>query len=130
MEMKASGLRAYGAAILAWLIPGLGHISLGRVAQGLTLGAMVWGLFFTGVCIGGHLHLLSTLETGILPKIFWFCNIGNGILYVFASFTGIAIQDNPMLQFSDYGNVFLVASGLLNYFLMLDAFDTATGRKP
>ncbi len=129
MDLRGGNFRALRTAILAWLFPGLGHISLGLVMQGLLLGLMVWGLFFTGAYLGGHLYFLSTLDAGILSRIFWFCNVGNGLLFIVAGYAGVAIQDSPMLQFSEYGNIFLVASGLLNYYLMLDAFDTAAGRK-
>ena len=122
-------MRAWGTTALAWLVPGLGHVSLGLVWQGLLLGAVVWALFFLGVTLGGHLHVVSGADSGILTRIFWFCNLGNGLLFLVSSYAGIAVQERPMLQFSEYGNVFLVAAGLLNYFLMLDAFDTAAGRK-
>lgn len=115
--------------MLAWLVPGLGHISLGLIAQGLLLGAVVWALFITGVFLGGHLHIVAGADSGILSRIFWFCNLGNGLLFMVSGFLGIAVQESPKEQFSEYGNVFLVAAGLLNYFLMLDAFDTAAGRK-
>lgn len=115
--------------MLAWLVPGLGHVSLGLIAQGVLLGAVVWALFFMGVVLGGHLHIVSGADSGILSRIFWFCNLGNGLLFLVSGYAGIAVQESPKEQFSEYGNVFLVAAGLLNYFLMLDAFDTAAGRK-
>jgi hypothetical protein len=129
IEHTEVGLRAWGTAVLAWLVPGLGHVSRGLIGQGLLLGGMVWALFVTGVLLGGHLYTFSGADTGILSKIFWLCDLGNGLLYLISSYAGIALEERPMLQFSEYGNVFLVAAGLLNYFLMLDAFDTAAGRK-
>lgn len=129
IEHREAGLRAWGTAVLAWLVPGLGHVSRGLIGQGLLLGAMVWALFVTGVLLGGHLYTFNGADTGILSKIFWLCDLGNGLLYLFSSYAGIAVEERPMLQFSEYGNVFLVAAGLLNYFLMLDAFDTVAGRK-
>lgn len=41
------------AAILAWLWPGLGHISLGQRKRGLLIMAGVLFLFFSGLLIGG-----------------------------------------------------------------------------
>lgn len=124
-----NGFKAWGVTALAWLFPGFGHISLGRITKGLSLGSIVCALFFAGVYMGGHLQNLYNSESGILTKVFWFCNLGNGLLYLIPSYLGIAVQERPMQQYSEYGNVFLVAAGLLNYFLMLDAFDTAVGRK-
>ena len=129
MNSNGVGVKAWGTTVLAWLVPGLGHISLGLIAQGILLGAVVWVLFIMGVVLGGHLQIVAGADSGILSKIFWFCNLGNGLLFLVSGYAGIAVQERPMLQFSEYGNVFLVAAGLLNYFLMLDAFDTAAGRK-
>jgi hypothetical protein len=129
MNSNGAGMRAWGTTVLAWLVPGMGHVSLGLFAQGVLLGAVVWALFFIGVVLGGHLHIISGADSGILSRIFWFCNLGNGLLFLVSGYAGIAVQESPKEQFSEYGNVFLVAAGLLNYFLMLDAFDTAAGRK-
>jgi MFS family permease len=37
------------AALLAWLVPGLGHLYQGRVAKGLMFGACILGLFLFGL---------------------------------------------------------------------------------
>lgn len=129
MEQTEAGLRAWGTALMAWLVPGLGHLSRGLFGQGILLGGVVWALFLIGVSLGGHLYTFSGADSGILSKIFWLCDLGNGLLCLISSYAGIALEEKPMLQFSEYGNVFLVAAGLLNYFLMLDAFDIAAGRK-
>jgi hypothetical protein len=122
-------LRAWGATIIAWIFPGMGHVVQGRFLQGILLGAVAATLFVLGVSLGGYLQTLSNSETGILARVFWFCNLGNGLLYVVPVYLGVAVQERPMLQYAEYGNIFLVASGLLNYFIMLDAYDTAVGRK-
>ena len=124
-----NNLKGLGAAALAWLLPGLGHVLLGRITKGIMLGAVVCVIFVVGVYMGGGLQNLTDSEAGILAKVFWFCNAGNGLLYLIPSYMRVAIQDRPISQFSEYGNVYLVAAGLLNYFLMLDAYDTAVGRK-
>jgi len=36
----------------------------------------------------------------------------------------------PTAQTADYGWLFLVVAGLLNYLIVFDAFDIARGRKP
>ena len=42
-----------GAALAAWLLPGLGHVLLGQRKRGLVLGAAILGLFVSGLLIGG-----------------------------------------------------------------------------
>lgn len=41
------------AGILAWIMPGAGHVFLGRKLRGLILCACINGLFWTGVGFGG-----------------------------------------------------------------------------
>jgi hypothetical protein len=58
-----------------------------------------------------------------------FANAGAGLPYVYAIQTG---QGAGVLtsQTYDYGWVYLVVAGLLNYLIVLDAFDIAKARKP
>ena len=46
-------LFAPGAAILAWLLPGLGHWVLGERKRGALIGAGVLGLVLSGLLVGG-----------------------------------------------------------------------------
>lgn len=41
------------AALLAFLLPGLGHAYLGSIRRGVLIGASILSLFFAGVLIGG-----------------------------------------------------------------------------
>ncbi len=41
------------AGILAWVIPGAGHVFLGRTIRGVILFVCINGLFWTGVALGG-----------------------------------------------------------------------------
>ena len=43
----------YLAAILAWLVPGAGHIYIGRRARGIIILVTIAATFWTGVAIGG-----------------------------------------------------------------------------
>ncbi len=40
------------AALLAWLVPGLGHIYQGRIGKGLLYGGSIVGLFVAGLAAG------------------------------------------------------------------------------
>jgi hypothetical protein len=52
-----------------------------------------------------------------------------GLAYFVALRSG-AGQGVMTAQTFDYGWAFLIVSGLLNYLIVLDAFDIAQGRKP
>jgi TM2 domain-containing membrane protein YozV len=44
---------AVAAGLLAWLIPGAGHVYLGRVLRGVIICVCINGLFWAGVAFGG-----------------------------------------------------------------------------
>ena len=120
---------AWLAAVVGWAVPGAGHLMQGRVWRGLLLGGVVWAMFLIGVNLGGHLYGFSESSVGLLGYVFGFCNLGSGALYITARGLGIAVAEQSHLPTSEYGNVFLMVSGLLNYLLSLDAFDIGVRRK-
>jgi hypothetical protein len=121
--------------IAAWLVPGLGHLLLGRWVRALLLGATVWLCFLTGIWMGGHLFTVGGNEQGLsallqLPPMI--ANLGSGVLYIASWLFGVGFTDDPAHAARatyEYGNTFLLVAGLLNYLAMLDAFDIAAGRK-
>lgn len=123
---------AWLIGIAAWAVPGLGHLLQRRWGRAILLGGAVWGMFFTGLWMGGHLFRLSSSDQGIaallqiLPMI---ANAGAGLLYVFCWLTNSGFADHAQMVTYEYGNTFLLVAGLLNYLAMLDAFDIAAGRK-
>ncbi len=121
--------QAWLAAILGWLLPGAGHLLQRRVSRAVLLGSIVWIMFLIGVDMGGHLYGFSETSGSLLSYVFGFCDLGSGLLYIIARAFGIAIAEQSQLPTSEYGNVFLMVSGLLNFLLSLDAFDIGVGRK-
>jgi hypothetical protein len=117
------------AGLLAWAVPGAGHLSLGRAMRGLLLGGAVWLMFLTGLWLGGHLYSLFSSTTGLLSYVFGFFNLGTGLLYILCRAAEIGVVDQAHLATSEYGNIFLMVAGLLNFLLALDAFDIGAGRK-
>lgn len=121
--------RAWLAGVLGWAVPGAGHLSLGRGVRGLLLGGAVWLMFFVGLWLGGHLYSMWTSTTGLLSYVFGFFNLGTGLIYVLCRAADIGVVDQAHLPTSEYGNIFLMVAGLLNFLLALDAFDIGAGRK-
>lgn len=110
-----------------WLVPGLGHVLLGRWGRGIVFGAAIIAMFVLGLGMKGRLY-------GVLPAeplhVFAFiANAGAGLCYVIARLVGLGdgVLSNPDY---DYGSTYLWVAGLLNYLVLLDAFDIAQGRKP
>ena len=125
----AGSLAPWPYAYLALLVPGLGHVALGRVIRGALMGATIWGMFLLGLFLGGHLYGMFDVGEGLLSKVFALCNLGTGLLYMGSRLTGVGVDEQAHLATSEYGNVFLMVAGLLNYLLALDAFDIRSGRK-
>jgi hypothetical protein len=122
--------RAWLAGILAWLVPGGGHFLIGRFGRGLLMSGCVYLLYAVGLLLGGHLYGLHNVEeSGLLAYVFGLCDFGAGGLYLLSLFGGIGLLDQASRATAEYGNVFLMVAGLLNYLLALDAFDLAVGRK-
>lgn len=123
---------AWLVGVAAWAIPGAGHLIQKRWLRGALAGGAVWVMFLTGVWLGGHLYAVTGQEEGfnvflqLLPMI---ANVGSGLLYVFCWVAGVGFTEHAQLVTYEYGNTFLLVAGLLNYLVMLDAFDIAAGRK-
>ena len=135
----ASSESAPGSAWLigtaAWFVPGLGHLLVKKWGRAALMGGAVWLCFFVGLAMGGHLFDLTAAEgsSQLLQVPPMIANIGTGALYIISWLLGTGFADDPQQAARatyEYGNTFLLIAGLLNYLVMLDAFDIAAGRKP
>ena len=113
------------AVALAWAVPGLGHLYLGRRRRGLIYLAVLAVMFGTGLALEGGLSrpdsptYLATLAT--------VADLGNGLAYVIAQLMHWG-AGRPASATHEAGNAFHWSSGVMNMLLVLDAWDTATGR--
>ena len=126
---------AWLVGLAAWFVPGMGHLMLKRWVRGAVMGGAVWVCFFLGLAMGGHMYDLANGETTsstllqVPPMI---ANLGSGVLFVVCWLLGIGFGDDPVQAARvtyEYGNTFLLIAGLMNYLVMLDAFDIAAGRR-
>lgn len=130
MEERAPSA-AWGMGVLAWLAPGAGHLWQGAWVRGLLLGGAVWAMFLIGLLVmGGHLHLIPKPQAGVLWHLFGICNLGTGLIYVVCWLLGAGFTELAARPTFEYGKIFIVIAGLINYLAMLDAFDLAARRKP
>lgn len=116
------------ACLLAWLLPGAGHLYLGRGRKGLVLLAAVGTLFVLGVALGARLQMYFGLDDP-LALLRSLAQVGNGLPYFVARSLGFEAGHVTAVT-HEYGNTFTEVGGLLNVLLILDAHDTAVGRKP
>jgi hypothetical protein len=121
---------AVPACLLAWLLPGAGHLYLGRIGKGLVLLGSVGALFVLGVAMDARLqpHLGLDDLLAFLRSLAQMCL---GVPYFVARALGFGASPELVTSVShEYGNTFTEVAGLLNVLVILDAYDTALGRKP
>jgi hypothetical protein len=114
------------AAAVAWLVPGAGHLLLGRRQKGVVFLLAIPAMFAVGLALEGRvfpfefsqplvaLAAVASRGVGVLAFATGWFDLGRGVVTA-ASY--------------EYGNAFLIVSGLLNMLIALDAFDVAAGRK-
>jgi TM2 domain-containing membrane protein YozV len=115
------------AVILAWLLPGAGHLYLRRTTKGLVLLITILGLFSMGVFWQARLAPYLGLDD-LLAFLRSIAQMAMGLPYFVARSLGFeaGLVTAPS---HEYGNTFTEVSGLLNILVILDAYDTAVGRK-
>lgn len=116
----------YLIGAVAWLLPGCGHLWLGRTQKGITFLAALPLMFVTGLWLEGRLFPFQPSEP--LVMLAAFADLGIGLPYFIAK----ALQfgaGNVIAATWEYGNAFIIVAGLLNMLVALDAFDIAQGRK-
>ena len=113
------------ACILAWLVPGGGHIFLSRWRRGLAFLAVILALFAIGLSMQGQLF---AFQSGFFGMLKFIAGVSTGVPYFLGRAVGWGHGDITSYGY-EYGNTFLYTAGLLNMLLVVDAFDIARGRK-
>ena len=125
---RASAEPGVLAAICAasWLVPGAGHLWLGRRQKGIVFLLALPIMFLIGLWLNGRIFPFDFSEP--LVGLAAVADLGIGLPWFFAHMleagAGVVTSANY-----EYGNTFLIVSGLLNFLVVLDAFDIAMGRK-
>ena len=112
--------------ILSWLIPGAGHLLQGRRDKGLAFLIVLPLMFGIGLWLQGRLFPLEMSD----PLVFLgaIADRGIGLPYLIAYFADAGAGTVTAASY-EYGNTFLMTAGLLNFLVILDAFDIGKGRK-
>ena len=143
-----SAAGSFVACALAWLVPGLGHLYLGKKGRAAVFFLVVAATFGLGIASDGAASLIE--ERQPLTFLATFDNVAVGpfdlvgryltygtIVYALPGEEGdprrTRLMDRQRARVRsvtyEYGNTFLLTAGLMNLLLILDAFDIATGRK-
>ncbi|MBI1940725.1 MAG: hypothetical protein HYS33_04360 [Acidobacteria bacterium] len=126
VNTRSDTMRWVRVCVAAWLIPGCGHLLLGRKGRALILFASILSMFLLGLAMQGQFF---SIERGaILRTLGFFGEMCVGVAMPVATFLGYS-GGNGFSPSSDYGTAFLVAAGMLNALTVFDAYDIALGRK-
>jgi heme/copper-type cytochrome/quinol oxidase subunit 4 len=113
-------------ALGAWLVPGSGHLWLGRRTRGFIFLIALTAMFAIGLALNGRLFPFEASQ----PLVFLaaFADLAMGLPYFLA--WGLNLGQGQVAAVTyEYANAFLIVAGLLNMLVVLDAYDTAVGRK-
>ena len=125
-DRAASSSNAYLMCAVAWAIPGGGHLWQGRIQKGLIFLITLPLMFLFGLWLEGRLFPFEPSQP--LVALAAFADVGVGVPYFIAKALGAGAGRVVAISY-EYGNAFLIVSGLLNMLVVLDAFDIAQGRK-
>ena len=112
--------------VAAWAIPGAGHFWLGRVQKGAVFLVALTMLFVIGLSLHGRLFPFELSEP--LVALAAFANAGLGLPWIVGRSLGLGNGIVTAVTY-EYGNTFLIVAGLLNFLVVLDAYDIGAGRK-
>ncbi|MEO7190648.1 MAG: DUF6677 family protein [Vicinamibacterales bacterium] len=112
--------------VVAWFIPGGGHLVQGQVGRGLVFFCTLALMFALGCGFSGRIFPFQLSD----PLIFLaaLAQWGLGLPRLLAAMFGWGAGTVTATTY-EYGNTFLITSGLLNTLVLLDAYDVAMGRR-
>lgn len=119
--------RSLTAVVLAFLIPGAGHLYLGKRGRAIAFFCIVVFMFVVGLSIDGDLYTLGGSSGSILRLLAALGSMGSGLMYFIAA--GMGIHGDITSITYEHGTAFTVTAGLMNLLLMVDSFDIAEGHK-
>ena len=120
-------LKSIAIPAAGWLVPGAGHLIQKRWVRGGLLLVSILGMAGIGLLSQGRIY--PPKGNDILEVLGFIGDIGTGGLYFLAQANGWGAAA-PFTATADYGKIFIIAAGLLNYIAIADAYHIATGKKP
>jgi hypothetical protein len=109
-----------------WLIPGAGHLLLGKYVRAGLLFASIAAMFAIGIALEGKVYTPASGDP--LDLLGFAADLGSGALYIFVRLFDLG-HSSVQIAIADYGTKFIVVAGLLNVVAAVDAHSLASGRK-
>jgi hypothetical protein len=113
--------------VISWLVPGAGHLWLGRQGKGLVFLITLTAMFAIGLVLQGRLFPVTSVGEPLV-LLAAIADLGVGLPHAVARLIGAGAGEVRALTY-EYGNAFIITAGLLNALVVIDAHDIALGRK-
>jgi hypothetical protein len=135
-------MKAVLCLIAGWLVPGLGHLLQKKFWRAAAFFISIGALTAIGLAMGGKIypvyiekpHTLLQVFTYLFKKenpltlLAFFADVGNLLIYVLARLLSFGQGALERATF-EFGTAYIAGAGLLNYLIVLDAYDIARGKK-
>lgn len=125
-ESQQFSARIVATLVTAWLVPGSGHLMLGKMRRAVIFFCIVIAAISIGSVLEGNLY--KVMPNQPLTILATLGSMGMGAPYFILRFI-FGYQGNVVAAGYEYGTAFLLTAGLMNLLLVLDAWDIARGRK-
>jgi len=112
--------------LAAWIVPGAGHLWMGRRQKGIVFLLALPAMFLIGLLLKGRVFPFELSDP--LVALAAVANLLAGAPWMLARMMDSGAGTVTAGSY-EYGNCFLIVSGLLNFLVILDAYDIALGRK-
>ena len=112
--------------VAGWLVPGAGHLLLGKWVRALLIFLSILGMYLLGLGLQGKIYVPNSGD--ILDILGFLGQVGMGMGYFLARLFGWGAS-SVLITLGDYGTKFLTVAGLLNIIAAVDAHSLANGRK-
>jgi uncharacterized protein DUF6677 len=112
--------------LVAWLVPGAGHFWMGKRQKGIVFLIALPAMFFIGLSLHGRVFPFELSDP--LVGLAAIANLLAGLPWILTRMLDGGSGMVTAVTY-EYGNCFLIVSGLLNFLVILDAYDIAMGRK-
>ena len=112
--------------VVSWLVPGAGHLMQGRRQKAFVFLIALPVMFVIGLALKGRIFPFQFSDP--LVGLAAIAQLGMGVPYFLAQIMGLGAGVVTAASY-EYGNTFLIVSGLLNMLVAIDAYDVRLGRK-
>jgi hypothetical protein len=120
---KGNVLLAIAVGIAGWLVPGLGHVFLGKWGKALAYFVAVSMLALVGLMSRG---MVFSYGGDALDRLGFLADVGSGIYYFTSSILFTAGPDVSHAA-GDYGTRLIATAGVLNLLCVLEGVHIALG---